>query len=89
VLTQTVRGWRFLVTVRAPGAGRITITAGAIKRASRLVDAAGSYRLTVVLTARERAALRNKRRLRLTVHVTYAPAGQSASGVTFPLTVRA
>jgi hypothetical protein len=89
VLTRTVSGWRFLVAVRVPGAGRITITARAIKRSSRLVHAAGSYNLSVVLTTRERGALRHKRMLRLTLHVTYAPAGGSASAVSFPLTVRA
>jgi hypothetical protein len=89
VLTRTVRGASFLVAVSVPGAGRITITGAAVRRASEAVGTAGAYRLRVTLTARERSALRHRRKLRLAVRVAYAPAAGPARSLSFPLTVKA
>ena len=76
------------VTLIVP-ARRVTLTGAGIKRVARSMSHAGSYRLRVALTGKERRALARKHRLKLRLKVSYAPAGGEASTVGFSITDRA
>jgi hypothetical protein len=89
VVTRTVRGTRFAITVRVPAAGQITITGAGVRRTVAFVRHAGSYRMAVALTPGARSALRHRRRLGLALHVRYLPAGGSGSSANVPLMDRA
>jgi hypothetical protein len=87
VLTRTVRGWRFLIGVKVPDRGRITITGAGVRGVSAAVRGAGTYRIAVTLTARARAVLKHAHKLKLMMHVRYAPsAAGSASTATVHVT---
>jgi hypothetical protein len=82
VLTRTVHGSPFLVTVRVPGAGRITISGAGIGTVRRSVAGAGTYAIRVSLTQATRRVLARTHRVGLTLHVGYASpraAAQTAS----------
>jgi hypothetical protein len=87
VLTRTVHGATFLVAVRVPGAGLITIAGAAIRTLSRRVSGAGAYRLRVTLLPSARRALARTHRLRLALRVTDHPAGATATAASVALTV--
>ena len=87
VLTRTVHGATFLVKVKVPGAGRITITGAGIRTVHRSVSKAGTYKLRVTLTAKEKRLLKHQRKLRLTLQVRYTPSGGASSVATVRLTV--
>ena len=89
VVKRSVKGSAFSVTVKVPAGGRVTITGAGIRTAHKVVSKAGSYRLRVGLTARERRLLNRRRRLKLMLHVAYAPAHGSASHVSFSITDKA
>lgn len=86
VINKTVRGSRFVLTVRVPAAGQIVITGVDVKTVRKAVGRAGSYRITVALTAHAKRALAHKHKLTVVVHVRYAPVGGVASTAT--VTVR-
>ena len=77
------------LTVRVPGAGRITVTGAEIKNASRRVGKAGSYRLTVRLTARAIKRLKARRQLRISAKVAYRPASGRAQTATVAVELKA
>ena len=88
---RTVTGSRFSVSVLVPGKGRITVSGAGLKTARKSVRHGGSYRLTISLTRKEHSALlnRHRRKLKVTVHVSYKPAMGSSSTATFSVTVKA
>jgi len=87
VLSRTVRGTTFIVRVKAPGKGRITVTGPAVRTVRHAVARAGTYRLKVTLTAKSKRELKRKRKLRLALKVGYAPAGAKAAQAAVRLTV--
>jgi hypothetical protein len=87
VLTRTVRGSTFMVAVRVPGAGRITIAGAGIRTVHRSVPRAGTYKLPVTLTAGEKRLLARTHKLTLQPRVTYTPPGDSAQDATVRVTV--
>ncbi|HEV7493067.1 hypothetical protein [Baekduia sp.] len=89
VVKRPVRGTHFTISVKAPAKGRITITGAGIRTARKSVGKAGTFKIEVALTARERRALARKRRLKLALRVTFAPASGSASHVSFSITDKA
>lgn len=89
VLTKVVRGSRFLISVKVPGKGRITISGAGITTVRKLVSKAGTYNLRVTLTGKEKRALRHKRKLKLKLQVGYLPATGASSSATVALTVKA
>jgi hypothetical protein len=89
VLSRVVHGSTFFLRVKVPARGRITITGAGIRNVHRFVARAGTYKLRVMLTAKEKKLLRHKRRLKLRLHVSYAPPGGAASSVTFSITDKA
>lgn len=88
VVRKAVRGTRFVLSVRVPAPGRITISGTDVRTSRRSVTRAGIYRLTVVLTSRARRALKHKRRLRVAVRMSYAPRSGQPSGVSVAFTVK-
>jgi hypothetical protein len=90
VLSRVVRGSTFLLHVRVPARGRITIAGAAIRTARRSIARAGTYRIRVTLTPSARKALRDRHShsLRLTVHVGYRPASGTSSSAAVRLTVK-
>jgi hypothetical protein len=88
---KALKGFRFSVLVTVPGKGKITISGAGLKTVRKSVQTDGTYMLTVGLTKAERNSLKrhHKRKLKITVHVTYSPAGGSSSAVTFSVTMKA
>jgi hypothetical protein len=89
--SKVLKGFRFSVVVIVPAKGEITISGAGLKTVKKSVKHAGSYKLTVGLTAKQRNALnkKHKRKLKLTVHIGYKPATGSSSSATFSVTVKA
>lgn len=75
VLHKAVRGQALLLKVRVPGAGRIVASGAQVRSASRRVRKAGTYKLTVRLSARAKRTLRRKHPVRVSMRVRYARAG--------------
>jgi hypothetical protein len=89
VLRKTVKGTTIRLRIRVPGAGQITISGRGLRTVSRSVRHAGTFTLTVHLTAKARAKLRQRHRLRLTISVRFVPAGAGGSTAKIKLTVKA
>jgi hypothetical protein len=88
VRTRTVRGRAFLLTVRVPGQGWITVSGSGIRRTSGFARRAGSYRIRVCLARSARRALSRKHRLKLRLRVLWAPPHAGSKTATFVITVR-
>jgi len=88
VLTKTVRGASFMVKVKTPAGGRITISSGAVKTVHKSVGRAGTWALRVGLTAKQQQLLARRHELKLKLHVSYAPAHSGATTATASLTVK-
>lgn len=84
-----IKGGRFTVSVRVPGAGRITASGAHVGTVRRTAAKAGSYRLTVALTAKAKRSLARHRKLKVSVKVGFTPAGEKSSNATLSLTVKA
>ena len=88
LVTHTVRGARFLIAVKAPGPGRLTISGAEIGTVSRTVTHAGTDKLRVALTRKAGMLLARRHRLRLTLRVRYAPPGAGAQTAIVRLLVK-
>lgn len=89
LLARAVRGVAFRLRVRVPGAGRLAIAGPGVRRMHRAVRRAGTFSFRVRLTARERRILQRRHRVRLRLHVAYAPGHGGASSVAFSITDKA
>jgi hypothetical protein len=89
VLSRSVRGPSFVVKVRVPAKGRVTVTGRGVKSIKRSLGKAGTYSVKVSLTPAARSTLRHKRKLKLALRVGYTPASGSASSTSVSLTVKA
>jgi DNA-binding beta-propeller fold protein YncE len=87
ILSRVVHGSTFSLRVEVPGRGRITITGNGIRRISRFVGKAGTYKVKVTLTPKNRKLLARKRKLKLELRVSYASAGGQAQAASVTLTV--
>jgi len=88
VLTKTVHGTTFMVKVRVPGKGRISIAAAEIKTVHRSVSKASTSQLHVSLTKAAGRQLTRHHQLSLKLRVEYTPAGGKSATATAPLTVK-
>lgn len=88
VLSRVARGSTFLLAVKVPAGGRVTISGAGTGTVSKSVANAGTYTLRVTLTAKERKLLARKRGLKLELRVVYAPTGGSASATSVSITVK-
>ena len=89
VLKKQVSGTTFFVSVKVSGGGRVTITGSGVKRVTRMMSKAGSYRLRVTLTAKDKQALKHKHKLSLKLKVTWAPTAGAATVATVSITDKA
>lgn len=91
VSARVVKGFRFVIDVRTPAAGKLTVSGAGLKTIRRAVKGGHTYKLMITVTASERAALRSshRARLRIVVHLLYRPATGGSSTATVPVTVKA
>lgn len=88
VVKKVVHGARFRMSVKVPAKGRITINGAHVRKVTKSVAGAGTYNLTVTLTAKARRKLRHRRSLKLVLRVGYLPVGGGPSHATVRLTVK-
>lgn len=72
-VSKAVIGTRVRLKVNVPGRGRLAVAGGGLRSAKRSVARRGSYTLRVSLGKRARTTLRDRKKLRTTVRVTYMP----------------
>lgn len=89
---RVVKGSSVTVTVTAPGAGRISASGKGLKTAKMSVAKAGSYKLKVALTAKEKKLLSGKRKhkrgVTLKVRISFAPTTGKASAISATVTFK-
>lgn len=86
---SAVRGSAITLRVKAPAKGKITVTGSSVKSVKKSVKKAGSYRIAVKLTPKAKRALKQKKRLKVRVRVSYVTATGDSSSATVSLTVKA
>jgi len=89
VTRRAVKGDAFLLTVRVPGAGRITVTGAGVTRVSRKVARAGTYRITARLSAAARRHLKQRRKLPVKLRVGYTASVGDSSTASVAMTAKA
>src|SRR5262249_21222076 len=77
ILRHRVKHHALLLTVRTFGAGRITVTGNGLRKTVKRVSRATTTTLNVGLSKRGLSRLSFRRRLKLTVHVGFAPKVQA------------
>lgn len=87
VLTRAVHGATFMVRVRVPAGGRITVTGADVKHAARSLRGPGTYAVRVTLTTNARRLLARRHKLKLKLRVLYTTDGGVASAASVPVTV--
>jgi hypothetical protein len=77
-LKPVVKGTSVRVDVQAPAAGRIALTGARVRSLSRTVTKEGPARMAVQLTSDARKVLARRKRVRVSLKVTFRPAGGGA-----------
>lgn len=88
VVGVKLRAQKLVVRLKAPGRGRISASGTGLKSLSRSVDKAGTYTIMLRLGPKSQAALRKKRRLRVTLRLAFASVSGQSSSVLTTLTAR-
>jgi len=88
VTAHSLRGSTVRLRVRLRAAGRLTASGHGLKTVHRRVRHAGTITLTVPLSARARAALSHRHRVRFTIHVRFTRASGGSRTITVPVTAR-
>lgn len=86
---KAVRGTRVVLTVDAPGAGRLAVTGKSVASSTRRSTKAGRYRVAVSLRARTRKALARRGTVKARVSVTFTPTLGASSRSKLTLTFKA
>ncbi len=73
VVKKTVHGTTFVLSVKVPESGRIAISGAWVKTAGRSVASAGTFKLTIRLTAAAKRELKHRRKLKVKVSVRFTP----------------
>lgn len=89
VTRKAPRGSEFTLSVKVPAKGRVTITGAEVKRVSKSVSRAGTYKLVVKLTAKTKRRLKDRRKLRVAVKVAYEPGSGKSSSATVAVELKA
>lgn len=89
VTHKAVKGDAFTLTVKVPASGRITVSGASLRTVVKSARKAGSYRVTVKLTARAKRALKRKRRMKVYAKVSYRPSSGRSSKVTAAIELKA
>jgi hypothetical protein len=87
VMREIVRGSQFVLTLSVPGSGRVVVSGGGVRTVRKTVTHAGTYEVTVSLTAHARQALTRTRRVTVSVRVHYKPGTGRASTATVTTTM--
>ncbi len=90
ITKTTVKGTTASLTLKLPGVGKITTTAAHTAAKTTAIAKAGTRTVNVVLTKAGKKALdkAKSRKLKVTVRVTYTPAGGTAATLTKTLTFK-
>jgi hypothetical protein len=88
VTRRVVSARRIVLSVKVPGAGRVTITGREIASQSRSVGRAGTFRFVLRLNKSALRVLRRRHRLRLKVRVGYADSAVQSASTMVTMTVR-
>ncbi|MBB4661497.1 hypothetical protein [Conexibacter arvalis] len=88
IVKKSVKANGFTIAVKVSGKGRIAVSGANVKKKSRGVARAGTYRVAVVLAPKARRALKAKRKLKVAAKVRFVPAQGSASSATVRVTVK-
>ena len=86
---KTVTGRSFVLAVKVPGKGTVTIAGASVATAVKSVSKAGTYKLTVKLRAKARRALLRKKKMKVAVRVAFKPANGTASTTTVRVAMKA
>jgi len=89
ITKKAVTGRRFTLSVKVPAKGRITITGADVTKATRAVARAGTYKLSLKLTAKAKLTLKKKRRLKVAVRAAYKPSSGNASAASVSIEMKA
>ena len=76
------------IVIYVPAAGTVTVSGAGIVGTRTSETRPGTYRLTVALTAKSKAALRNHRKVKISVHVTFTPTSGSSSSAALTSSLR-
>jgi hypothetical protein len=77
ILSHRVRGHKLVLKVRTPSAGRVTVRAKGLRRASKRVRKASTITFKLPLTGAGLSALHRHRPLKVKVKVSFAPSKRS------------
>ena len=88
--TKAIKGFKFVIKVRVPAKGTVTISGHGLKSVNRFLRGGRTYKFTIGLTTAQRKALKKKHkgRLKIKVHIVYRETGGSSSA-NVPVTVKA
>ena len=88
VIRHSTKGSTLTLVVFAPGAGRLVVAGRGLNGLRHATSRSGTYIIRVSLAARGRAAVRHGRRVRVSVHVSFAPTHGASSAGTFTAAFR-
>jgi hypothetical protein len=88
IANKRVEGSRFAVSAKVPGKGRITASGADVRTARKSAARAGTYWLTLSLTANAKRTLRRRHRLEVTVRIRYVPSAGATSSATAAVTLK-
>jgi len=74
------------LVILAPAGGRLIVSGSGVGTVKKSVAGAGSYTLKVSLSAKGKAAVKRKKRLRASVRVTFVPSSGAPSSTTVTVT---
>jgi hypothetical protein len=88
VAHKTIRGAVFTLTVKTANKGRIVASGAGLTTVSRTATKAGSYKLTVHLTATAKKRLKARHRLAVRVRLVFTPTNATPSSTIVSLTLK-
>jgi hypothetical protein len=88
IVSRTARGTAARIRVRVNEAGALRVTGNGLRRVSRSVSRAGTYTLTVRLTAHGRRTLDRRGRITVRPRVRFAPKQGAAASTRTTLTIK-
>lgn len=86
--SRSVRGTQARLSIRTPAAGAISVSGSRLATSRRSVTKAGTYTVTVRLTARAKRQLRRARSLKASVRVRFTPEQGRSTTVNVSLTFK-
>jgi hypothetical protein len=88
VTGHSLRSGSLSILISLPGSGTLAVSGHGVVGSRRSEARAGTYKLTVALNARIRAALRRHRRVSVSVRVSFTPSSGPGSSVALTMSLR-